>query len=394
MVHARSAIVVGAGIGGLATAVALARAGVEVRVFERAPALTEVGAGLSLWPNALRALDSLGLGDAVRAAGVVQATGGLRRPDGRWLARSDTAQLSARFGDVVMLARTDLLDVLRGAVPANVVRTGIEVTGIEQHPDKVVVSHADGNETADLVVGADGLRSAVRRLAVTDAPGPRYAGYVAYRLLTPPLPDAAGEGAETWGAGVRFGYVPLRDGRVYCFAAVTAPPRGEAAGAGQLSDFEALVGTWHPPIPALLAAARAAGSPVLLHDVEELPDLATFVVGRVALLGDAAHAMTPNLGQGACQALEDAVELGAALATEPDVTVALRTYDARRRPRARRIARRSRSVGRVAQWSAPPLVAVRDLVARLTPPGAALRGLAPTLSWEPPGTVSSVGDGR
>ncbi len=188
--------------------------------------------------------------------------------------------------------------------------------------------------------------------------------------------------------------MPLRDGRVYCFAAVTAPPRGEAAGAGQLSDLEALVGTWHPPIPALLAPARAAGSPVLLHDVEELPDLATFVVGRVALLGDAAHAMTPNLGQGACQALEDAVELGAALATEPDVAVALRTYDARRRPRAQRIARRSRSVGRVAQWSAAPLVAVRNLVARLTPPGAALRGLAPTLSWEPPGTVSSVGDGR
>jgi len=243
-------------------------------------------------------------------------------------------------------------------------------------------------------VGADGLRSVVRALAVPGAPAPRYAGYVAYRLLTPPMPEAGGEGAETWGAGTRFGYVPLRDGRMYGFAAVTAPRRGATDGTGRLADLEALVGSWHAPIPAMLAAAREAGSPVLLHDVEELPDLATFAVGRVALLGDAAHAMTPNLGQGACQALEDAVELGAALATQADVPAALRGYDDRRRPRAQRIARRSRSVGRVAQWAAPPLVAVRDLVARLTPPAAALRGLAPVLEWEPPATPRSVGGGR
>src|SRR5215212_3620940 len=166
MVQHLRAVVVGAGIGGLATAVALGRAGVEVRVLERAPQLTEVGAGLSLWPNALRALDALGLGDAVRAAGVAQATGGLRRPDGRWLARSSTAEVSRRFGDVVMLARTDLLDVLRAAVPPGIVRTGVEVTGLDQRSDEVVVTHGGGHETADLVVGADGLRSVVRALAV------------------------------------------------------------------------------------------------------------------------------------------------------------------------------------------------------------------------------------
>src|SRR5919202_2062899 len=122
MTSRHRAIVVGAGIGGLATAVALRRTGLEVRVLERAPQLTEVGAGLSLWPNAMRALDALGLGDQVRAAGVPQVTGGLRRPDGRWLARADSGEVARRFGDVVMVARAELLAVLRDAVPAGVVR--------------------------------------------------------------------------------------------------------------------------------------------------------------------------------------------------------------------------------------------------------------------------------
>ena len=176
---ARRAVVVGPGIGGLAAAVALRRAGFDVRVLERAPELTEVGAGLSLWPNALRALDALGLGDAVRAAGVTQATGGLRRPDGRWLARADTSDMTRRFGDVVMLARPDLLDVLRAAVPGPAVTTGVEVTGLEEGDGTITVTHTGGQEVAELVVGADGLRSAVRRLVWLSAPGPRYAGCTA-----------------------------------------------------------------------------------------------------------------------------------------------------------------------------------------------------------------------
>jgi len=163
MSQAPRAIVVGAGIGGLAAAVALRLAGLDVWVLERAPELAEVGAGLSLWPNALRALDVLGLGDRVRASGVLQATGGLRRPDGRWLARADTGEVSRRFGDVVMLARAELLEVLRDAVPSGVVRTGVTVTGVEQRAGQVVVAHEGGRETADVLVGADGVRSAVRR---------------------------------------------------------------------------------------------------------------------------------------------------------------------------------------------------------------------------------------
>jgi 2-polyprenyl-6-methoxyphenol hydroxylase-like FAD-dependent oxidoreductase len=388
----RRAIVVGAGIGGLATAIGLLRTGWQVRVLERAPVLGEVGAGISLWPNAVRALDALGLGTGLRRTGGVQVTGAVRRPDGLRLAVADPATMHAAFGDVLILARADLLDLLRQAVPDACVETGREVTGVDTDGARVRVTHVGGTEIADLVVGADGVRSAVRRLAFPGGPGPRYAGYRAYRLLTPPLPDPPTEGSETWGRGERVGLVPLPDGRVYWFAAVNAPRLAapQVPPVPLIDELLGRFGGWHEPIPAVLAAARAAGVTPLAHDVEELPDLDRLARGRVALLGDAAHAMTPNLGQGACQALEDAVELAAALAGRP-VPDGLARYDARRRPRVQAIVRRSRRVGQVAQWASLPLVAARDAVARISPPGAALRALRPALDWQPPELAPRVG---
>jgi 2-polyprenyl-6-methoxyphenol hydroxylase-like FAD-dependent oxidoreductase len=146
---------------------------------------------------------------------------------------------------------------------------------------------------------------------------------------------------------------------------------------------------WPDPIPALLAAVPEGG--VLRHDVYDLPPLETYVRGRVALLGDAAHAMDPILGQGACQALEDAVDLAACLDASGDVSSALVGYDRMRRPRTQAIVRRAAGLGIVAQWSWPPAVVVRDLAARLTPAAATLRSMAPILGWAPPGQAEGAG---
>ncbi|MER7076536.1 2-polyprenyl-6-methoxyphenol hydroxylase [Saccharopolyspora kobensis] len=362
----RKAVVVGGGIGGLATAAALVRHGWRVEVLERAPEFAEVGAGISVWPNALRALDALGLGDAVRERSVLSGQAGFKDSDGRWLSRVDTAEVQARFGPMVMLHRAELLDVLRAAVPPEALRSGIEVQRVRA--DGTVV-HSAGESGADLIVGADGIRSAVRTSVWGGSPAPRYAGYAAWRMITAPVEIE--DSGESWGRGERFGFASLPDGRVYCFAVANAP---EGAARTGLAELERRFGSWHEPIPALLAATSEDS--VLHHDLYEMPPLRTYVAGRVALVGDAAHAMTPNLGQGACQALEDAVVL-AETATGADLSA----YDRERRPRTQQIAKRSRQIGAIAQWSSRPAVALRNAALRLAPNSASLRSLEPVLDW-------------
>ncbi|MGV9453813.1 FAD-dependent oxidoreductase [Streptomyces sp. NPDC003635] len=366
----RKAIVVGGGIGGLSTALALLNRGWHVEVLERAPRLAEVGAGLSLWPNALRALAALGLDDRIRAQALSESGTGIRTSGGRWLSRVDVTDPHNQQGPAVMIHRASLLSVLADALPAGVIRTGVEVGHVA--PDGRV-AHTEGSSAADLVVGADGIRSAVREALWPGAPRPRYSGYTTCRMVTRPV--AVDGGGESWGRGRRFGYAPLPDGRVYAFATLNAPENGPRIG---LAELRRRFGDWHDPIPALLDATDEHA--VLHHDIHELPPLRSYVTGRVALVGDAAHAMTPNLGQGACQALEDAVVL-ADCATARD---GLLVYDMQRRPRTQRIARRSRQIGRMAQTSSRSAVALRDGLLRAAPARALQRSMEPVLGWYPP----------
>lgn len=384
----RAATIVGGGIGGLAAAIALHRRGWRVEVLERAPAFTEIGAGISLWPNALRALEALGLAGTVRALGAVEATGGVRDRRGRWLSRTDNAELTRRFGHpLVVLHRADLLRALAAALPADSLRPGSEVSAVRDEAGGVIVEHRGGESRADLVIGADGLRSVVRGALWPAAEGPRYAGYTAWRMVTDPLADPPAEGAATWGRGERFGYTALPGGRMYCFATASLPAAA-ASGTSEHAELLRRFGSWPDPVPALLAAVPP--DTVLRHDLYDLPPLPSFAHGRVALLGDAAHAMTPNLGQGACQALEDAVTLAHCLDGTPDITAALTSYDRQRRPRTQAVARRSARLGTVGQLSWPPAVLLRDTAARLTPTRATLRSMTPILGWTPPGDPATT----
>jgi 2-polyprenyl-6-methoxyphenol hydroxylase-like FAD-dependent oxidoreductase len=363
------AVIAGGGIGGLACALALARRGWEIEVLERAAAFTEVGAGLSLWPNGLRALDALGVGDQVRERALLAGQAGIRDTSGRWLSRTDSAALERRFGPVAMIHRADLLAVLHAAVPEGSLRHGVRV---KQVSSDGTVAHCGGESRADLIVGADGLRSVVRASVWPDAPPPRYAGYTAWRMVTPPV--QVDGSSESWGAGERFGYAPLPDGRVYCFAVANAPEGTPGEGIAGLRDR---FGGWHSPIPALLDAA--AQSAVLHDDLYELPPLTTYATGQVVLVGDAAHAMTPNLGQGACQALEDAVVLAASLHGQGG----LAGYDRLRRRRTQMIALRAHRIGAAAQWQSPVAVSLRNTALRLLPASSFARSLAPVLDWTP-----------
>jgi 2-polyprenyl-6-methoxyphenol hydroxylase-like FAD-dependent oxidoreductase len=356
------AIVVGAGIGGLSVARGLGRQGWDVTVLERRPDLAQVGAGISLWPNALRALHHLGIGDAVERAGCTVRGGGLRTWDGRWLSRAGLAE------PPVVLHRADLHEILLDGLPATI-HTGHPVTGVD-------------DLDADLVVGADGIGSAVRAAHAPLTKPPtrlRDSGQVAWRAV---VPDDATDGGETSGpGGWRFGYAPTGPGRVYWYVAAPGPLR-TGTPAEQLAELRAALAGWHDPIGRLLAATEPRQ--LSHHPLLDLHPVAPMAFGdRVALVGDAAHAMTPNLGQGACQALEDAVTLALLLPKGAAVPVALRLYDQQRRPRVAAVSRQSWRVGQLAGARGRFTGAVVRTLFRLTPDRVAVAAAQRVAAWTP-----------
>lgn len=379
-----TAVVVGGGIGGLAAAIGLRLVGWEVTVVERAPVLADVGAGISLHANGIGALDALGVGAAVRAAARPQYTGGTRSPGGGWLARMDGAALERELGTpIVGIPRAVLHRLLRAALPSECLVVGAEaISAGRTDSGRARVTLEDGVLDADLVVAADGVGSRLRAQLFPRHPGPVYSGSTVLRAVTERPVELSTDFALTWGEGAEFGHIAFADGRAEWHAVLTSPPGVRHADA--LAVLRHRFAAWHDPIPGLLAATRPDA--VLHHDVHELATpLPAFTAGRIALLGDAAHAMTPNLGQGACQALEDAVTLAAALATERTVEAALTRYDAERRPRSQSVARAARRAGRMGQRLSHPLaVAVRNTALRLAPSRATVRAILRHADWTAP----------
>ena len=362
-------IIVGAGIGGLATALALRQQNHDVQVVEAAAELREIGAGVVLGANAMQALDQLGVHDAVKSAGFPIIRVSLLDRHGRLLNDVDTLPFTRRIGyDNLAIHRADLQRVLLENLPPGVVQLGKALERFEQEGNKITAYFTDGSQLeGQALIGADGIRSRVRRQLLPDSQ-PRYAGYTCWRgvIEAQALGLPAGRSTETWGGTGRFGVVPLGNGQVYWFACInSAQAQNPHYRAFRLADLQRHFADYHSPIPELLALTT--DEQVIWGDIIDLKPLHHFHFGRVLLLGDAAHATTPNMGQGAGQAVEDAAALASCLVQAPSIEAAFQAFDQQRRPRTTRIVNQSWQLGKIAQIEQPWLVSLRNAVMRRVP---------------------------
>jgi salicylate hydroxylase len=362
--------IIGGGIGGLTAAIALSRAGVDVRVYEAAAELKEIGAGVALHANAMRVLRAIGVEDGVRkVAGRSEWAVTRNGVTGRVISRTSRGQQAALQGiEGATVHRADLLDALAAAVPPGVVSLGQRCVSVDGDGEVAVARFADGSSAeADVIIGADGIHSVVRT-ALFGPDAPRFTGKICYRSVIPAAavrgtPLAADNGQWLGPHGTIVLY-PLRGEElinVVCHyddasyrheSWVAQCPRGEV--------LQRYAG-WHESLLRLFEAGETWYK-WALYDRDPIP---AWTRGRVSLLGDAAHPMLPYLGQGACQAIEDGAVLATALSapgTGGDPVAALDRYERTRRPRASRVVLTARERGLSNHLASPLAARRRDLV--------------------------------
>lgn len=361
----KKAIVVGGGIGGLTAALALQRAGIKVVVLERTGSLDQLtlGAGVHLWSNAIRALQQIDFADTVVKIGTEVNTHRYLTWRGTQLGLLRVNEFSAELGaPTVGLSRPELHRALVDALEPGVLRLGAEFIGFEQNTKRVVARMADGSsEQGDVLIGADGIKSMVRA-QLHGQSQPHYSGNTAWRGIvdftdpeTPP-----GEMRIYWGPGARILHYHVSDQKLYWLALVKSPPRVQDPASGRKSAVLDVYQGWPDHIRRMLEATDE--SAILRTDIIDRDPLKHWGLDRVTLLGDAAHPMTPDMAQGAGQAIEDAVSLAAALVRTPDSVEALRDYEQRRISRANEFVKTSRIVSKMSLMDAPLLCTVRNQI--------------------------------
>ena len=364
--------IIGGGIGGLTAGLALRKVGFSPHIFEQAPALLEVGAAIAIWPNAMRLLQRLDLGkEIIKQAGVIEE---VRLLDwrGRLLKRSHLPESNA---PAVALRRADLQTALLHAVPADSVHLGRHCTGFLQQSDKLIVNFADGEPAeCDVLIGADGLHSAVRAQALNDGEltGCRY---IVWRGISDsqPLPLTPATAMELHGRGKRFGLGPVGLGRFGWWATANLSEVAIESAKDQKQELLKLFDGWFQPVIELIQTTPERR--IVRNSVFDRPPSGRWGEKRFTLLGDAIHPTTPNLGQGGCLAIEDAVVLARCLSKNSDPVQALRQYKRLRYRRTANVVRWSRYYGAVGQWHSWPATFTRSLVISICPASLIRRSL-------------------
>ena len=338
-------IIIGAGIGGLTAGIALKQAGYEVSIYDRVSKLRPAGAGISLWSNGVKVLNRLGLGDKMAAIGGEMNRMEYRSHRDEPLSDVDLKPLFDKVGQrPYPVARTDLQEMLLSSFGPENVHLGMKCTAVEQTEETATATFEDGSRvTGDVIVSADGIRSVCRSYVLGRTLPLRYAGYVNWNGLVPADPALCE--ADNWvlyvGEGKRASMMPVGGDRFYYFFGVPIPIGSQTEPENRRAELASYFEGWPKPVQTLIERLDPMASNRL--EISDIDPPERLVKGRIALLGDAAHATTPTLGQGGCQAMEDALVLAQFLmTTNISVADALERYEQARKDRTASLVMKAR----------------------------------------------------
>lgn len=358
--------IIGGGVAGLTACIALQKLGKNVILFDRSKPLSGIGAGFGLAANAMRAFDLLGMKEAVLPIGHFLDSYQLLDQRGKTLASPDAISMSKNFKeDNFAVHRADLHQHLLSQIdPKNIILDKTATHSVELD-DNQRVYFTDGTFVdASYVLVADGVNSRLRQQLIPNSVA-RYAGYTCWRAVIDNSTVQLKKGSETWGREGRFGMTPLTNDRIYWYACINSKPKNPKYAQFHISDLQKQFASYHNPIPQILALTK--DEDLLWNDIIDIKPIKRFAFHRILLIGDAAHATTPNMGQGACQAIEDVAVLIDELKKNQPVETSFVNFENRRLARTAYITNTSWRIGKVAQWDNPLLISLRDNIMRLLP---------------------------
>lgn len=359
-------IIIGGGVAGLTAAIALQSINREFVLFEQSQLLHGIGAGFGLAANAMQALDLLGMKDEIEKIGYYLDNYNIRSHKGDILFKPDTNRISSQYNQRnFAIHRADLHHHLLSKIPKDKIILGHKAIKLEQEERFVRIYFDDGRvHTAKYLLIADGVKSLLRQQLVPSST-PRYAGYTCWRATIDNSKVKLNAGFETWGKNGRFGVTPLVGNRIYWYACVNGQANSEVFKHTTISELLDRFKGYHAPIPEILQETK--NEDLIWSDIIDIKPLDKLAYHNILIIGDAGHATTPNMGQGACQAIEDVAVLADELKKDKTTIEAFTSFEKRRLARTRYITQTSRQIGEIAQWENSWSIVIRNNLAKALP---------------------------
>ncbi|WP_020526195.1 FAD-dependent monooxygenase [Flexithrix dorotheae] len=360
----KSIDIIGAGIGGLTTAIALSQKEIQIRIFEQAKAFKTVGAGIILANNAMQVFEKLGLREEIASCGNPISAMHITRASLKPISSIDLSYFERKHKvQNIAIHRGKLQDILLNHLDKKIIKTGYELSSVEENPTGFKLRFNNGESTySDYLLGADGLNSVVRNSLFAENKT-RNAFQVCWRGVTDfELPEQyQNELNEAWGKGDRFGFVQIAPQKVYWYALKTLKTEKSDYAMERLAEY---FKSYHPIIRNIIETTPFYK--IHAAEISDLSPIKNWYKGKVCLLGDAAHATTPNMGQGACQAIEDAYVLSECM-QQYEWDEAFAKYQKLRKPKAHEVVKTSWTLGKIAHWENPLAIFMRNQLMKMTP---------------------------